>query len=308
MAENSQKTARRNPAEHLKKFQFKKGGPSPNSGGRPKAAFRNATLRKLGEILANDPEKRSKLELITKVQIRQAITGSTKAGAQRPLRRKARELRHVSARPRPAALRAELLVLPPEERNGLMKSRLRQFLRSPLRFPVVHLAESAGAYALRVLFLGGGTDHSLGRERPQTSGVVPGQIRSVSACSRAAFLHAGLAAALAKAPTNNLLILRRENRRASPQATNTQAERVNLQVRVDKSFVELYAEFIGASREYVVTESVNRLLKREHDFQSWLRQQNHSTGEKWSIQKNVPNSSLLNRCGLIGTNRCRACI
>ena len=38
-------------------------------------------------------------------------------------------------------------------------------------------------------------------------------------------------------------------------------ERVSLQVRVEKSFfelVELYAEFIGASREYVVTESVNR--------------------------------------------------
>ena len=60
-------------------------------------------------------------------------------------------------------------------------------------------------------------------------------------------------------------------------------ERVNLQVRVEKSFfelVELYAEFIGASREYVVTESVNRLLKRDHDFQTWLRQQNHSAGEK----------------------------
>jgi len=61
------------------------------------------------------------------------------------------------------------------------------------------------------------------------------------------------------------------------------AERVNLHVRVEKSFlelVELYAEFIGASREYVVTESVNRLLKRDHDFQDWLRQQNHSRGEK----------------------------
>ncbi len=47
-------------------------------------------------------------------------------------------------------------------------------------------------------------------------------------------------------------------------------ERVNVQVRVEKSFlelVELYAEFIGATREYVVTESVNRLLKRDHDFQ-----------------------------------------
>jgi len=60
-------------------------------------------------------------------------------------------------------------------------------------------------------------------------------------------------------------------------------ERVNLQVRVEKSFlelVELYAEFIGATREYVVTESVNRLLKRDHDFQGWLRKRNHSGGDK----------------------------
>ncbi len=60
-------------------------------------------------------------------------------------------------------------------------------------------------------------------------------------------------------------------------------QRVNLQVRVEKSFlelIELYAEFIGATREYVVAESVNRLLKRDHDFQSWLKQQNHSAGAK----------------------------
>ncbi len=54
-------------------------------------------------------------------------------------------------------------------------------------------------------------------------------------------------------------------------------ERVDLQVRIEKSFLELvepHAEFIGASREYVVKESVNRLLKRDHEFQSWLRQPN----------------------------------
>jgi hypothetical protein len=59
-------------------------------------------------------------------------------------------------------------------------------------------------------------------------------------------------------------------------------ERVNLQVRVERSFLELverYAEFIGASREYVVTESVNRLLKRDRDFQTWLKQHKHSAGE-----------------------------
>jgi hypothetical protein len=60
-------------------------------------------------------------------------------------------------------------------------------------------------------------------------------------------------------------------------------EKVQLQVRVEKPFlelVELYAEFIGASREYVVTESVNRLLRRDRDFQGWLRKRNHRGGEK----------------------------
>jgi hypothetical protein len=64
-----------------------------------------------------------------------------------------------------------------------------------------------------------------------------------------------------------------ENCHASPQATKPKPERVNLQIRVQKSFlelVELHAEFIGASHEYAVMESVNRLLKRDHDFQRWL--------------------------------------
>ncbi len=86
---------------------------------------------------------------------------------------KARELRHVSACPRPPAVQTELLVLPPEERNGLMKSRLRQFLRSPLRSPAVHLAEFAGSCALRVLFLGGGKDPGLAGSDPPLRGSLP---------------------------------------------------------------------------------------------------------------------------------------
>src|SRR5712692_5996965 len=96
------------------------------------------------------------------------------SGLQRPLRRKARQLRHVSAFPRPAALRAELLVLPPQERNGLMKSRLRQLLRSPLRPTAVHPVESAalvpcGFYffaAAKTLFWPGATLEVGGRSRP----------------------------------------------------------------------------------------------------------------------------------------------
>src|SRR5712692_6292688 len=80
------------------------------------------------------------------------------------------QLRHVSACPTPAALRAQLLVLPPEERNGLMKSRLRQWSGSPLRSPAMHLAASAGGCALRVLFLGGGKDPGLAGSDPHFEG------------------------------------------------------------------------------------------------------------------------------------------
>ncbi len=86
---------------------------------------------------------------------------------------KARELRHVSACPRPPALRAELLVLSPEERNGLMKSRLRQLLRSPLRSPAMHLAESVAGCALRTLFFGGGKDPGLAGSDPPLRGSLP---------------------------------------------------------------------------------------------------------------------------------------
>src|SRR5713101_276498 len=92
------------------------------------------------------------------------------------------QLRHVSACPTPAALRAQLLVLPPEERNGLMKSRLRQWSGSPLRSPAMHLVGSAGGCALRVLFLGGGKDHVLAGSDPTLRGSLPANC--------AALLHA----------------------------------------------------------------------------------------------------------------------
>ncbi len=73
-------------------------------------------------------------------------------------------------------------------------------------------------------------------------------------------------------------------------------DRVTLQLRVQKPFlelVELYAEFIAADKEYVITQPVNRLLKRDQEFERWLSQQNHSAGG--SVQKNRPNGSPLFR-------------
>src|SRR5712692_5701128 len=107
----------------------------------------------------------------------------------------------------PPPLRAELLVLPPVERNGLMKSRLRGFygLRyAPLRCIQLNLQP------LRlVAFISWRRQRPcVGRERPPTSRVAPGQLCSIAASSRAAFLHAGLAATFAKPPTKNLIKLR----------------------------------------------------------------------------------------------------
>jgi len=158
-----------------------------------------------------------------------------------------------------------------------MKSPLRQFLRSRLRPPVVHLAGSAAGCALQVLFLSGGKDPWVGRERPPTSRVAPGQLCSVSACPRAAFLHAGFAAAVAKAQTNNLLIPRRENRHAPPQATHTQTRKSgptgsNRKVvsRTRRTACRIYRRQ-PRIRCDGVRESV---AKRDHEFQSWLRQPN----------------------------------
>ncbi len=164
-----------------------------------------------------------------------------------------------------------------------MKSRLRQWSGPPLRSSAMHLAGSAAGCALQVLFLGGGKDPVLAGSDPTLRGSLPANF--------AALVHR-------RAQHSFMQVLppplRRPQRTIfkSPEGSTVmpllkpptpKPERVNLHVRVEKSFlelVELYAEFIGASREYVVTESVNRLLKRDHDFQGWLRQQNHSRGEK----------------------------
>ncbi len=62
-----------------------------------------------------------------------------------------------------------------------MKSRLRQFLRSPLRSTAVHLAESAASCALWAPFLGGGKDPVLAGSDPPLRGSLPANC--------AAFLH-----------------------------------------------------------------------------------------------------------------------
>ena len=64
----------------------------------------------------------------------------------------------------------------------MMKSRLRQFLRSPLRSPAVHLAESAAGCALWTPFLGGGKDPGLAGSDPPLRGSLPANF--------AALLHA----------------------------------------------------------------------------------------------------------------------
>src|SRR5712692_2041905 len=101
-------------------------------------------------------------------------------------------------------------------RTGL-QSVLQSVLRSGLPKPLLYINQRIEDVLHATLFWRR-QESWVGRERPPTSRVAPGQLCSVPASSRAAFLYAGfhadLAAALAKAPTNNLLIPTRENCRA----------------------------------------------------------------------------------------------
>ncbi len=73
-----------------------------------------------------------------------------------------------------------------------MKSRLRKFLRSPLRPPAVHVAESAASCApyllaaTKTLFWPGATPHFEGRSRPtlQRKCMVARSISSCRSCRR----------------------------------------------------------------------------------------------------------------------------
>jgi len=60
------------------------------------------------------------------------------------------------------------------------------------------------------------------------------------------------------------------------KAPPKQPKTVTIQARVDESVkaqLDRYAEFIGSSTSYVITEALKLLFKRDDEFKTWLVQQ-----------------------------------
>ena len=59
--------------------------------------------------------------------------------------------------------------------------------------------------------------------------------------------------------------------KAPPQ----QSKNESLQLRVStefKSRLQRYAEFLDATPSYVVTEALDRIFRKDHEFRAWLEQ------------------------------------
>lgn len=57
-----------------------------------------------------------------------------------------------------------------------------------------------------------------------------------------------------------------------------QSKNESLQLRVSGEFkhnLQRYAEFLNATPSYVVTEALDRVFRKDHEFRAWLEQ--HST-------------------------------
>jgi hypothetical protein len=53
-------------------------------------------------------------------------------------------------------------------------------------------------------------------------------------------------------------------------------EIVTLEVRIEQPLIEMldrYAEFIGSTRDHIVTSAVRLVFKKDYDFKRWLREQ-----------------------------------
>ena len=54
---------------------------------------------------------------------------------------------------------------------------------------------------------------------------------------------------------------------------------VSLEVPIEQPILDTldrYAEFIGTSREHIVTSALRLVFKKDYDFKRWLRSQNSS--------------------------------
>jgi hypothetical protein len=67
-------------------------------------------------------------------------------------------------------------------------------------------------------------------------------------------------------------------------------EIVTLEVRIEQPLIEMldrYADFIGSTRDHIITSAVRLVFKKDYEFKRWLR-------EQLGIQKAKRNSEPLN--------------
>jgi hypothetical protein len=53
-------------------------------------------------------------------------------------------------------------------------------------------------------------------------------------------------------------------------------EVVTLEVRIEQPLIEMldrYADFIGSTRDHIVTSAVRLVFKKDYEFKRWLREQ-----------------------------------
>ncbi len=64
------------------------------------------------------------------------------------------------------------------------------------------------------------------------------------------------------------------------KAPPKQAKNESLQLRVSTEFklkLQRYAKFLNATPSYVVTEALDRIFRKDHEFRAWLEQHPEST-------------------------------
>ena len=78
------------------------------------------------------------------------------------------------------------------------------------------------------------------------------------------------------------------------KAPPKQPKSVTIQARVEESVkaqLDRYAEFIGSSTSYVITEALKLLFKRDDEFKAWLNRHtnngNHEKPEGGVVTKTV---------------------
>jgi len=64
------------------------------------------------------------------------------------------------------------------------------------------------------------------------------------------------------------------------KAPPKQSKNESLQIRVSTEFkhnLQRYAEFLNATPSYVVTEALDRVFRKDHEFRAWLEQRSDNT-------------------------------